>query len=67
MKEKVVAFISGALAAIIPNTASIAGMLGDFAVKVLTTAALGAVGGMAGLAGKELYNYLKSKPWQKRK
>jgi hypothetical protein len=51
MKENTLAFISG----------SVSGMLAGIGQQVLTTAILGIVGGMAGIAGKELYNHLKTK------
>jgi hypothetical protein len=54
MKERTTAFIGGFIAAIVPNTGSILSMLGDFAAKAFTTAALGIVGGIAGLWAKEM-------------
>ncbi|WP_343702684.1 hypothetical protein [Chitinophaga sp.] len=62
MKEKATAFIGGFIAAVVPNGQTILQMFGDFAYKAFTTAALGVVGGIAGLWAKEyIFPYLKKR------
>lgn len=65
MKEKATAFIGGFIAAVVPNGQTILQMFGDFAYKAFTTAALGVVGGIAGLWAKEyLWPVIKTK-WKR--
>lgn len=62
MKDRATAFIGGFIFAVIPNGGTIASMFADFAYKAFTTAALGVVGGLAGIFAKEyLYPFLKTK------
>lgn len=51
MNERKIAFISG----------SFWGMLAGLGGEVLTALVLGIVGGVGGLIGKEIFNYLKVK------
>lgn len=54
--------MGGFIAAVVPNGSTILQMFGDFAYKAFTTAALGIVGGIAGLWAKEhLWPLIKSK------
>ncbi len=57
MKEKALAFISGSVWAALAATGK----------EIFITLVLGCIGGFAGMAGKELYNYFKRSTWLKRK
>jgi hypothetical protein len=67
MENKVLAFFCGdLLVTLYIHLAGIIGNLGDFALKVLVTLIIGAVGGLAGMVGKDVYpvikKYFKRKP-----
>lgn len=60
-KNKWLAFIAGdASVTLYQLFGGMWGELGVFGLKVLATIILGIAGGLAGLAGKDLYNHIKS-------
>ena len=73
MSDQIAGFMGGAIAGCLGgitifgwpaqvHTGNLAAdMAIDFAVKVLGTVIIGAVGGITGMATKDLYRYLKSK------
>jgi hypothetical protein len=76
MQDSIAGFVGGAIVGTLGgirlfsfpvqiHTGNVAGdMALDFAVKVIGTVILGLVGGLTGMATKDLYKHLKSK-WKK--
>lgn len=62
MKEKIIAFAGGDLLAMFGmwHFLDLQAMFVDVAFKVVLTALLGIVGGVAGLLGKDIYRAFKS-------
>ena len=59
-KDELTSTISGGISSIMLNVSWIA-FLSDTALKVLATVIVGVAGGMAGLAGKDIYQRIKNK------
>lgn len=63
MKEKALAFIAGDISVTLYQIFGngIWDDIGHFGLKVLATIILGAAGGVAGMAAKDIYNYFKKR------
>ena len=60
MKDEITSALSGGASSILMNVSWIA-FLSDTALKVVATVIVGVAGGMAGLAGKDIYERIKKK------
>ena len=59
-KDDIIGGIGGAMGSILLNVNWIA-FLADTGMKVVATVIIGVAGGFAGLAGKEIFQFLKTK------